>query len=302
MSSRRCRRHNGRRSTLLCSRVDAPIPPEPSCSERRSPPCFASWQRPPRSSLRSTTSSGSTRRLPPSRPSRSAAWVTRVPRRVVDPHEHDLDAPRVVAGRTVAAARARTTVGGSAPRIFTEQLGRSFPRPTWSDRRGVRRESLLRTRDRPPSGQRHRSVAPARSLRRARPRARSASARCRRRVKPRCFSSLPRPRPELRFVDPAALAAGEEAGLVAVASDGRITFSHPLYSSAVYSAAPTARRREAHRRLAELVHDPEERARHLALAAGPTRTLRQPSNGPLSMRAREALPTQLGTSASLHST
>jgi DNA-binding CsgD family transcriptional regulator len=74
-------------------------------------------------------------------------------------------------------------------------------------------------------------------------------------------------RPELRFVDPSALAAGEEAGLVEVAADGRIAFSHPLYASAVYSSAPVARRRAAHRALAVMVADPEERARHLALAA-----------------------------------
>jgi DNA-binding NarL/FixJ family response regulator len=35
----------------------------------------------------------------------------------------------------------------------------------------------------------------------------------------------------------------------------------------VYSAASTARLREAHRAVADLAHDPEERARHLALAA-----------------------------------
>jgi DNA-binding CsgD family transcriptional regulator len=74
-------------------------------------------------------------------------------------------------------------------------------------------------------------------------------------------------RPEARLLDPAALAAGEEAGLIDVAADGQIVFSHPLYASAVYASAPLAQRRAAHRALAQVVGDPEERARHLALAS-----------------------------------
>ncbi len=52
-----------------------------------------------------------------------------------------------------------------------------------------------------------------------------------------------------------------------VEADGRIEFVHPLFASAVYSAAPAARLREAHGAVADLARDPEERARHLALAA-----------------------------------
>ena len=52
-----------------------------------------------------------------------------------------------------------------------------------------------------------------------------------------------------------------------VEADGRIEFVHPLFASAVYSAASAARLREAHRAVADLARDPEERARHLALAA-----------------------------------
>lgn len=44
--------------------------------------------------------------------------------------------------------------------------------------------------------------------------------------------------------------------------------SHPLLGSTVYAAASTETRRSLHRRLAEVVLDPEEGARHLALAAG----------------------------------
>jgi DNA-binding CsgD family transcriptional regulator len=63
------------------------------------------------------------------------------------------------------------------------------------------------------------------------------------------------------------LVAAEETGLVSVDALGRITFSHPLYASAIYDAAATGRRRRLHRLLADLVADREERARHLAFAA-----------------------------------
>jgi DNA-binding CsgD family transcriptional regulator len=74
-------------------------------------------------------------------------------------------------------------------------------------------------------------------------------------------------RPDTETIDPDALAPAEEAGLVRVKAGGRIEFVHPLFASAVYSAAPAARLREAHRAVADLARDPEERARHLALAA-----------------------------------
>ncbi len=74
-------------------------------------------------------------------------------------------------------------------------------------------------------------------------------------------------RPDTETIDPLELAPAEEAGLVRVEADGRIEFVHPLFASAVYSAAPAARLREAHRAVADLAHDPEERARHLALSA-----------------------------------
>ncbi|MBY0277783.1 AAA family ATPase, partial [Candidatus Binatia bacterium] len=47
----------------------------------------------------------------------------------------------------------------------------------------------------------------------------------------------------------------------------RLRFTHPLLASAVYASALPARRRDVHRRLARIVTDAEERARHLALAA-----------------------------------
>jgi len=58
----------------------------------------------------------------------------------------------------------------------------------------------------------------------------------------------------------------ERAGLVRVEGH-RVRFTHPLLATGVYAAASPAGRRAMHRRLAEIVADPEERARHLALAA-----------------------------------
>ena len=66
--------------------------------------------------------------------------------------------------------------------------------------------------------------------------------------------------------DSLALEQAAEAGLIALA-DGEVRFSHPLLASAAYTSIGAAERRRLHRRLAEAVNDPEERARHLALGA-----------------------------------
>lgn len=73
--------------------------------------------------------------------------------------------------------------------------------------------------------------------------------------------------PTVELVDVEALAAAERADIVRVTGDGRVEFTHPLFASAVYEAAPQARRREMHAELARRVGDIEERARHLALSA-----------------------------------
>jgi DNA-binding CsgD family transcriptional regulator len=76
--------------------------------------------------------------------------------------------------------------------------------------------------------------------------------------------------PDSEMIDPDALLAAEEAEIVSVDGRGRIEFVHPLFASAVSASVPSALRREAHRRAAEIVSDPEQRARHLALgSAGP---------------------------------
>lgn len=70
--------------------------------------------------------------------------------------------------------------------------------------------------------------------------------------------------------EPAPGSAGLEEGLRAgvVELEGeRVVFSHPLLRSVCYANAGPSRRRAVHARLAEAVSDPEERARHLALAA-----------------------------------
>ena len=53
-----------------------------------------------------------------------------------------------------------------------------------------------------------------------------------------------------------------------ISTDGdRLVFTHPLLASGAYATVDPARRRDLHGRLAELVEETEERARHLALAA-----------------------------------
>jgi DNA-binding CsgD family transcriptional regulator len=67
------------------------------------------------------------------------------------------------------------------------------------------------------------------------------------------------------------LDSAEDHGVVHI-SDGLVRFGHPLFSPAIYSSAPPARRRRVHRLLAGIVDDDEERAWHMALAVpGPDR-------------------------------
>ena len=61
----------------------------------------------------------------------------------------------------------------------------------------------------------------------------------------------------------AALLEAEEAGILGWDGD-RLRFTHPLLASAIYGSVAAGRRRALHRRLADVVNEPEERARHLA--------------------------------------
>jgi DNA-binding CsgD family transcriptional regulator len=56
------------------------------------------------------------------------------------------------------------------------------------------------------------------------------------------------------------------AGLIERTTDGTIRFTHPLLASVVYHSVSADERRRAHRRLAQVVADPLDRARHLALS------------------------------------
>jgi DNA-binding CsgD family transcriptional regulator len=63
-----------------------------------------------------------------------------------------------------------------------------------------------------------------------------------------------------------ALGAAEQARVIELRGGG-IEFAHPLLASGAYLGMEAPERRAIHERLAELVLDPEEGARHLALAA-----------------------------------
>ena len=63
-----------------------------------------------------------------------------------------------------------------------------------------------------------------------------------------------------------ALSEAEQAHIVDL-RDGGVRFAHPLLASGAYAAVDANTRRKLHHRIAATVSDPEERARHLALAA-----------------------------------
>jgi hypothetical protein len=83
------------------------------------------------------------------------------------------------------------------------------------------------------------------------------------------------PRPTLGLIERAVECGGKDilgpavrAGTVEVLGDS-VRFTHPLYGSVSYADARSEERARIHRRLAWLVTDPEERARHLALGTTP---------------------------------
>ncbi len=155
-------------------------------------------------------------------------------------------------------------------RIVTDSLGRSFPRPTLvriaqtSGGNPLYALEIARLLDRGEGSRDAAGLPVPDSLRALMARRIGALPRKTREALLRA-SALGRP--DLRLVDARALAPAEEAGLVRIRGDDRVEFVHPLYASAVYSSASLERRRAAHRALGEAVTDPEERARHLALAS-----------------------------------
>ena len=178
--------------------------------------------------------------------------------------ERDLEVEHVDLGPLTVAA---------LHRVLTEELGRAFPRPTLvrialaSGGNPLYAIEIARELDRrgdPDISGRVPVPQDLDALVRARVRALPAE------TQDALLRAATLARPDTEAIDPVALAPAEEAGLVRVEVDGRIEFVHPLFASAVYSAAPATRLREAHRAVAQLARDPEERARHLALgASGP---------------------------------
>ena len=82
----------------------------------------------------------------------------------------------------------------------------------------------------------------------------------------------------------AAVVEAEQADVLVVEGE-RVRFTHPLLASVVYGSAPPSRRRQLHRRLAGIVVDLEERARHLGHSAtGPD----EPTAAQLEQAARQA--------------
>jgi DNA-binding CsgD family transcriptional regulator len=79
--------------------------------------------------------------------------------------------------------------------------------------------------------------------------------------------------PTISLVERALGSAGRQTALdravsagVVLVEDEAVRFTHPLFASVVEEETPPDLRRRLHRRLAKLVSDAEERARHLALA------------------------------------
>jgi DNA-binding CsgD family transcriptional regulator len=62
------------------------------------------------------------------------------------------------------------------------------------------------------------------------------------------------------------LEEAEDKGIVGIEGNG-VRFTHPLLAWGLYTSASAAKRRVTHRRLAEVIEEPELRARHLALGA-----------------------------------
>src|SRR5262249_33754705 len=64
----------------------------------------------------------------------------------------------------------------------------------------------------------------------------------------------------------AALAGAVDAAVLEIEGE-RLRFTHPLIASVVYADASAAQRRAVHARIADVVEESEERARHLALGS-----------------------------------
>ena len=152
-----------------------------------------------------------------------------------------------------SAARPYRLVFGRQPLL----CARDRSRTPWRRRRAVRRRAACRSPNGCTSSSRHAS-----------PRFRSGRATCCSRS--RCSRASSASALAATFDSPqemeAALAEAVDADVI-VRDEAGVRFTHPLLASAVYASASETRRHRMRRRLADIVSDPEERARHAAHAA-----------------------------------
>jgi DNA-binding CsgD family transcriptional regulator len=95
--------------------------------------------------------------------------------------------------------------------------------------------------------------------------------------------------------DVASSLAGAQQARVIELHDRHIRFVHPLLAYAIYSSVSPEARRALHRRLADVIASPEERARHLALAAAaPDEDVARALDDASSMARRRGAPDAAG--------
>ena len=273
-----CRCSDGRSRSRSCCGSRRGRRRRHGCSRRRSSRSCGCSSRSVRFSSRSTMRSGSTRAprrssgscSGGSRPSRSGVLATVRGRPVEAPFELDRGFPGLPAppGRTALRR-------GDPPAALGSAVAQPAAAGARARARGIGREPVLRARGRARARPTARSARTACTCSCPRACARSSQsdwARCRRRYARRSSpwprSALPRSRCSSRWrrttVDDIELACRRRV----LELDGdRIRFTHPLLAPVCYEEMPLHRRRRLHRRLADLDLDPEERARHLAIAA-----------------------------------
>ena len=161
---------------------------------------------------------------------------------------------------------------GAVSRLLHDRLGVTYPRPTLRRLHEVAGgnpffalEAAASLGERPPAPGTFPVPTTLRELVRARLVALPAPTRRALLV----VSALARPTVEIVAAalgaDPLPLLEPAFRERVVLADGDQLRFVHPLFGASVHELATSADRREVHRVLAELVADPEERARHLAL-------------------------------------
>jgi DNA-binding CsgD family transcriptional regulator/DNA polymerase III delta prime subunit len=197
--------------------------------------------------------------------------------RIVAPTRAPLDLDRALPGDRLASLQVGPLRVGALHRLLHERLGAAFPRPVLlrlHEASGGNPffaleigRALERGATRPAPGE---PLPVPRSLDEL-VRARVASLPTETQATLLAAAALSQPtRALLEAVTPADAQKRLQPALEAhvIELDGeRIRFSHPLLAACVYEGAYAEERRAAHARLAAVVSDLEERARHLALAA-----------------------------------